>query len=148
MPTSKKNKVEPKEFGSFREYVDWQVNDWTDETDVRNKDGMTIYDYAVIHIASRKSEMKTVFAMEWAEAMELCSDKRTSWVNSFACWTHLYKHLPDEFYGDKIDLSKMVKDNGSMNEVIKELGLTKIKPSQFKELFEPFGIVISGKAKS
>lgn len=146
MPQSKKNKVEPLEFGSYREYVDWLVDDWTDETDVRNKEGKTIYDYAIVCIASRKSMMKVVFAMDWAEAMELCSDKRTSWVNSFACWCSLYKYLDDEVHGS-LNLKDAVKDNGSMNEVMRELGLTKIPQTKFKELFEPFGIKIVGKPK-
>lgn len=146
MPISKKNKVEPKEFNSYKEYVDWNVDDWTDEFDVRNKDNKTIYDYVIINIASRKSAMKPVFAMEWSEAMELCNDKRSSWVNSFAAWNHLYSYLPTESR-EIIDLKIYVKDNGSMNEVIDELGLTKIMPTEFNKLFKDFGIVIKGKYK-
>lgn len=103
-----------------------------------------ISDYAVVMVASKggKTGPRIVFGMSLDDAKALCSDSRTSWKQSMAIWSHL-SSFNGGFQGDSISLKRVVKDTGSMDDVIEELGLTVIPPSQFRSVFEPLGVRIT-----
>lgn len=133
------------DFETYEDYVEYLVKEQTKgiKNITTNKDGKTIYHYAIVMIANKGTgtRPKKIFAMLKADAMKLCNDKRTSWTNSMAIWADLV-NFTNGIQEDKLKTKGALKDNGSMDTVIEELGLTKIEVDEWKELFKPFNIDI------
>lgn len=139
----KKESTMKENYSSYKEYCQDLIEERIDENTKYNNKRKTIHHYAIIMIANKgaMSRPKALFAMELHEAMELCSDSRTLWKSSMLIWSHL-ENFTNGVQGDCLSPKKIRKDSGYSDDVIKELGLTKIPPKEWKDLFEPLGVEI------
>lgn len=76
----------------------------------------------VVYLAYYSGRPKALFAMSRRDAMAFCSDKRTKGRHWMACHTR----LEDWQEKGEVPAKLKMKDNGSLDPVIDELGLTKI----------------------
>lgn len=130
-------------YSTYKEYCQDLIKEQIDENTKYNKEEKTIHHYAIIMIANKgnKSQPKALFAMELHEAMELCSNKETNWKSSMLIWTKL-ENFTNGIQGDCLQPKKVKKDLGNSDEIIDELGLTKILPKDWEILFKPLGVEI------
>lgn len=110
----------------------------------KSKNNYTLEDYVFLFTTSHKNGFGGVkFMMTREDGMKFCSDDRTKGNGWAFFFTSIANYVEANAINGVINIGKKNNiDNGSMDDIIKDLGLTKINLDDATKILENFGIKV------